>query len=67
MANRMTGKDVIPIGVLFSHTGPYTKLSYEGYCGALAAPHRGWSCIWKAPAGAAPEDPVPPESGGRSP
>ncbi|MFC4625589.1 transporter substrate-binding protein [Daeguia caeni] len=33
----MTGKDVIPIGVLFSHTGPYTKLSYEGYCGALAA------------------------------
>ncbi|HWT61754.1 MAG TPA: transporter substrate-binding domain-containing protein [Ochrobactrum sp.] len=27
----------IPVGVLFSHSGPYEKLGYEGYCGAMAA------------------------------
>lgn len=39
LAFRMSqsNKKDIPVGVLFSHSGPYQKLGYEGYCGAMAA------------------------------
>lgn len=33
----MRVKDLIPIGVLFSHSGPYAGLGREGYHGAMAA------------------------------
>lgn len=31
------GRKTIPVGVLFSHSGPYAKLGHEGYCGVAAA------------------------------